>query len=130
MPIANVTASHLAFETPELGAALDALGADPAGYDALDFGLVAMDLAGTVLAYNELETQFAGVSARHAVGLVFFTDIAPCTNNYLVSGRFDEEAQLDETIDYVFTVKMRPKVVRLRLLKNERSERQYLAVKW
>jgi len=62
--------------------------------------------------------------------LVFFTEVAPCTNNYLVAGRFEEESTLDETIDYTFTVKMRPTQVKLRLLKDDRAERQYLAVKW
>jgi hypothetical protein len=61
---------------------------------------------------------------------MFFCDIAPCPNNYLVSGRFNAASELDDTIDYVFTVKMRPRPVQLRLLKNERSGRQYVAVKW
>jgi photoactive yellow protein len=126
----DATALGLAFEAPGLCARLDALRDDPARYDDLGFGLVAMDLDGTVLAYNRLEAEFAGVSAAHALGLIFFCDIAPCTNNYLVSGRFEAEPQLDETIDYVFTVKMRPRPVKLRLLKDERAGRQYLAVKW
>jgi photoactive yellow protein len=89
-----------------------------------------MDLDGIVLAYNAVEARFAGVSPDRALGLTFFTDIAPCTNNYLVAGRFDEEPELDETIDYVFSVRMRPTSVRLRLLKNERAGRQYIAVEW
>ncbi len=126
----NVALSGIEFDTPQLQALLDTLRDDPARYDELAFGLIAMDLDGTVLAYNRVEGQFAGITPERTLGLVFFTDVAPCTNNYLVSGRFDDESNLDETINYTFTVKMRPTPVTLRLLKNDISERQYLAVKW
>lgn len=117
------------FDSAQLWTQLDALHNDPARYDALDFGLVGMDLDGTVVAYNSVEAELAGISADRVLGLVFFTDVAPCTNNYLVAGRFEEESLLDETIDYVFTIKMRPTPVRLRMLRDERLGRQYLAVK-
>jgi photoactive yellow protein len=130
MPIENATQSSIAFDAPRLREQLDQLRDDPAAYDALDFGLVAMDLDGNVLAYNRLEAQYAGLDPRKVRGLNFFTDVAPCTNNYLVSGRFDDEALLDDMIDYVFTVKLRPTPVKLRLLKDERIRRQYVAVKW
>jgi photoactive yellow protein len=117
------------FEMPLLGAQLDAMRNDSASYDGLDFGLVAMDLDGTVVAYNRVESQLAGLSQERVIGLEFFTDVAPCTNNYLVSGRYQEAASLDEFLDYTFTLKMRPTPVRLRLLKSERADRQYLAIK-
>jgi len=126
----NSSARDIEFDVPDLQAQLDKLSAEPARYDELNFGLIAMDLDGTVLAYNRIESEFAKVAPDRALGLVFFTDIAPCTNNYLVSGRFEEESTLDETIDYTFTVKMRPTPVKLRLLKDDRAERQYLAVRW
>jgi photoactive yellow protein len=126
----NVTAAALAFGSAGLCAKLDAWSDDAARYDELDFGLIAMDLDGTIVAYNRCEGEFASVSPHNAIGLIFFCDVAPCTNNYLVSGRFDAASELDETIDYVFTVKMRPRAVQLRLLKNQRSGRQYVAVKW
>jgi hypothetical protein len=100
----NVTAPAFAFEFAGLCAQLDAWRDDPARYDELP--------------------------ADHAIGANFCCDIAPCTNNHLVCGRFDAVAELDVTIDYVFTVKMRPRPVQLRPLKNERSGRQYVAVKW
>jgi photoactive yellow protein len=130
MANAKVSPSEVDFDGPELQAQLDKFSDDPARYDALDFGLIAMDLDGTVLAYNRVESEFARVAPERALGLVFFTEVAPCTNNYLVAGRFEEESTLDETIDYTFTVKMRPTPVKLRLLKDDRAERQYLAVKW
>jgi len=126
----NVAAPGLGFETAGLGARLDAWSDDPARYDELGFGLVAMDLEGTVVAYNRLEAEFAGLAPDHAIGSIFFCDVAPCTNNSLVAGRFYAASDLDAVIDYVFTVKMCPRPVQLRLLKNERSGRQYIAVKW
>lgn len=120
----------IGFEDPRLAKYLDEVRDDPAAYDTLEFGLIAMDLEGTVVAYNEHESRFAGISPERVIGTMFFTDVAPCTNNYLVSGRFEDELNLDEIIDYVFTVKMRPTPVRLRLLKDDRAGRQYLAVKW
>jgi photoactive yellow protein len=60
--------------------------------------------------------------------LNFFTDVAPCTNNYLVAGRFDEPGALDERLDYVFTFRMKPTPVRLRLMRDEGADRQFLAV--
>ncbi len=122
-------ATAIGFEDRRLQTLLDEMGAEPAAYDALEFGLVAMDLDGTVLAYNVAESECAGIRAESVLGLTFFTDVAPCTNNYLVSGRYEEEADLDETIDYVFTLRMRPTPVRLRMLKCTESGRQYLAVR-
>jgi photoactive yellow protein len=128
MPTEISTRVSISFEAPLLQAELDAMRGNPSLYDALEFGLIVMDLDGAVIAYNACESAFAGIPAERVLGLVFFTDIAPCTNNYLVAGRFEEEWVLDETIDYVFTLKMRPTAVRLRMLKDERAGRQYLAV--
>ncbi|MBD5634478.1 MAG: hypothetical protein IAI49_08380 [Candidatus Eremiobacteraeota bacterium] len=115
------------FDVPGLFSELSALGA-PERFDDLPFGLVAMRLDGTITAYNRYESECTGFSAAQCVGLNFFTDVGQCTNNFLVSGRFDEETTLDETIDYVFTLKMRPTRVRLRLLKDEPSPHQFIAI--
>ena len=121
--------TELDFADPGLFAVLEATSTDLDGFDDLPFGLVGMQLDGTVFAYNRFESQYAGMSAERCIGLNFFTDIAPCTNNYLVSGRFEDESELDETIDYVFTLKMRPTRVELRMLKAEPSQHQYLAIR-
>lgn len=117
------------FDTPELQAQLDLLGGGPLKFDLLDFGLIAMDLDANVVAYNTTESKYAGIAPADVLGLNFFTDVGQCMNNYLVAGRFDDEAVLDETIDYVLTFKMRPTPVRLRMLKDERTGRQYIAIK-
>lgn len=130
MAINDISISSVAFGAPDLLARLHELRDEPERYNALPFGLVVMDLDGTVVVYNDAEARLAGISADVVIGLEFFTDVAPCTNNYLVAGRFDEEEQLDATIDYVFTVKMKPTRVRLRMIKDEPAGRQYLAVQW
>jgi photoactive yellow protein len=130
MATSNVLVPALDFRAPDLWESLEALHAQPAQYDSLTFGLVVMDLEGRVIAYNTAEAGFAGVAAQHPIGLNFFREVAPCTNNYIVAGRFEDESHLDETINYTFTVKMRPRRVRLRMLKREAGEREYLAVEW
>lgn len=117
------------FADPDLFARLSAASPEPARFDDLGFGLVAMLLDGTVVAYNRFESECSGFSANRCIGLNFFTDVAPCTNNYLVSGCYEEEATLDKTIDYVFTLKMRPTRVELRMLKAEPFSQQFLAIR-
>jgi hypothetical protein len=48
----------------------------------------------------------------------------------MVAGRFEEDEPVDETIDDVFTLRMKPTRVRLRILKGSRSKFQFLAVQW
>ncbi len=102
--------------------------ADPEAIDAASFGIVAMAKDGVVEAYNRFEAALSGLSAPRVVGNNFFTAVAPCTNNFMVAQRFQDEPTLDAVIDYVFTLKMRPTKVRLRLLKSPSARRQYLVV--
>jgi len=121
--------SEVNFESSELFATLESAADDPLLYDGLGFGLVGMQHDGTVVAYNQIEAKFSGIPATRVLERNFFVDVAPCTNNYMVSGRFESEPELDMTIDYVFTLKMRPTRVQLRLLRSESSPRQYLAIR-
>lgn len=88
--------------------------------DALDFGVIGFDADGVVRRYNTHESQMAGLSLDRVVGHPFFTVVAPCMNNFMVAQRFEDTAPaggtLDETIDYVLTLRMRPVKVKLRLL--------------
>ena len=63
--------------------------------DALPFGVIVVDRAGTILEYNAYERQLANMGQRHMVGLNFFHDVAPCTAIAEFEGRF--EAFLDST---------------------------------
>ena len=99
--------------------------------DSLEFGVVQIDDDGTILQYNRYEEDFAGRRRGDVVGRHFFTDVAPCTNNRLLYGRFKTgvaEGRLDLTMDYTFTYKMAPRVVSLRLARDGSSQTNWLLV--
>jgi photoactive yellow protein len=96
--------------------------------DGLPFGVVRMAQDGTVVAYNTAEADVAGLTPARVIGRHFFTSVAPCTNNYLVAQRFETECELDATIDYVFTLRMKPTPVRLRMLRRPDLHHMYLLV--
>jgi photoactive yellow protein len=126
------------FDDPDLLGALESV--PLAEIDGLGFGLVVMDRDGIVVGYNQRESRLSGLPPAEVTGRNFFTDVGPCTNNYLVAQRYADAGQhrdpnghsdpvdLDERLDYVFTFRMAPTPVRLRLLARKRSPRQYLAV--
>ncbi len=100
--------------------------------DDFGFGLIVMDRDGRVLGYNQAESKLSGLPAADVIGRNFFVEIGPCTNNYLIAQRYQDSASegvsLDEQLDYVFTYRMAPTPVRLRLLARPGSPRQYLVV--
>ena len=102
--------------------------ADSDTLNELPFGVVKMDLDGTVLEYNHAEAKLSGLSRENVIGRNFFTQVAPCTNNFMVAERYHQNDTLDETIDYVFTYRMRPTEVRLRMLKDATRAAQFLLV--
>jgi photoactive yellow protein len=89
-----------------------------------------MNRGGMVLGYNTFESLRSGIARDRVVGRNFFVDIGPCTNNDLVAGRYLPAEPLDEQMDYVFTLRMAPTPVTLRLLAHRGSPRQYLAVRF
>lgn len=102
--------------------------ADEATLNELPFGVVAMEDNGVVAVYNAAESRLSGLSPHKVAGRHFFSAVAPCTNNFMVAHRFETEAELDATINYVFTLKMQPTKVRLRLLKQPLRRWMYLLV--
>ncbi len=104
------------------------LAASDVTLQAIDFGIVGVDATHRVVFYNDAEAALSGLSAERVLGRHFFTEVAPCTNNFMVSQRFEGEPTLDATIDYVFTFRMRPTPVTLRLLQREGAARQFLLV--
>ena len=104
--------------------------ADDAALDALDFGVIAFDADTTVRRYNAHESRMAGLSHGRVLGHPIFTVVAPCMNNYMVAQRFEDAAdELDVTIDYVLTLRMRPIKVKLRLLAGPRDALRYVLVR-
>jgi photoactive yellow protein len=100
--------------------------------DVLDFGVIAIDAEGLVRRYNKYESQLAGLSPGRVLGTPLFTTVAPCMNNFLVAQRFEDALAdgkaLDATLDYVFTLRMRPAKVKLRLLVQPKSPLSYILV--
>lgn len=129
MPGMNVDAAQ--FADPGLLDTLEAVPLD--GIDDFAFGLIVMDRDGDVLGYNQAESRLSGLPVPEVTGRNFFVEIGPCTNNYLIAQRYQDavklEVELDEQLDYVFTYRMAPTPVQLRLLARAGSPRQYLAVR-
>lgn len=120
----------IVFDMPELATLLDGCTAEQ--LDQLDFGVIGFALDTEVRLYNAFESQAAGLSPQRVLGQPLFTNVAPCMNNFMVAQRFDDALEqksvLDETIDYVLTLRMRPVKVKLRLLANPGSATRYVLV--
>jgi len=100
----------------------------PDELDALPFGVVGMAASGETEIYNATESRIAGLRPARVLGKPFFTEVAPCMNNNLVAHRFDNEPELDATINYVLTLRMKVTPARLRLLRSGSARRHYLLV--
>ncbi|MEZ5379370.1 MAG: hypothetical protein R2733_22915 [Acidimicrobiales bacterium] len=100
----------------------------PEAIDELPFGVIGFDADEMVRVYNTHESETAGLDPSRVLGSHLFVEVAPCTNNYLVAERFRECDDLDEELDYVFTLRMRPTPVRLRLLAKAGANLRYMVV--
>jgi photoactive yellow protein len=122
--------AHYAFAQPELLPILTS--ASPEVLDTLDFGLIGFDADGMVRQYNAFESRAAGLSPQRVLGQSLFTHVAPCMNNFMVAQRFEDAAgagsMLDDTIDYVLTLRMRPVKVKLRLLSAPAQAMRYVLI--
>jgi photoactive yellow protein len=73
--------------------------------DGLPFGLVKLDLTGTILEYNMAEGELTGVDPKWAIGKNFFDDVAICTKTQAFYGRFVEGVKkgfVNAVFDYTF----------------------------
>ena len=96
--------------------------------NALPFGVVGLSREGVVEVYSQTESTLAGIASESVMGTQFFLTTAQCMNNFMVAQRLEDEAELDTILDYVLTFRMRPTVVRLRLLKRAEYPRAYLLI--
>lgn len=105
---------------------------DESELDSLDFGVIGFDADTAVRRYNAFESKLAGLNPQRVLGNALFTVVAPCMNNFIVAQRFEDAAasatSLDATIDYVFTLRMRPAKVSLRLLVSPTLALRYVLV--
>jgi photoactive yellow protein len=122
--------THTAFNQPELLSAITGETAEE--LDNLEFGVIGFDADTVVTHYNAFEARAAGLSPQRVLGQPLFTLVAPCMNNFMVAQRFEDAAQsgtaLDDTIDYVLTLRMRPVKVKLRLLAGTERGTRYVLV--
>ncbi|MEM8491030.1 MAG: hypothetical protein AAF756_09390 [Pseudomonadota bacterium] len=102
---------------------------DQSDLDALEFGVIRMNSLGVVEHYNTAEAKISGLTKERVEGRNFFEEVGICMNNYMVALRFEESGRLDDMLDYVFTARMDPTPVSLRLLKSDDSEFRYLLVR-
>jgi photoactive yellow protein len=119
-----------AFDDVRLFEALQAM--DATELDTLPYGVIGFDGAGHVVRYNRTEAQAALFDAAQVIGLHVFIELAPCLNNYLVAGRFEDQAKAGDTLDtvlpWVLTFRMRPTPARLRLLARPGAATHYVLV--
>lgn len=100
--------------------------------DALAMGVIQLDDSGRILLYNAWEARFAGYSPAEVEGRHLFGDVAPCTHNSLLWGRFKrgvESGELNVRIDYTFTYRMRPTNVRIRLYRDPETATNWMIVR-
>ena len=125
-----IETSSVTFEQKDLLAELAR--ATDAEIDSYGFGVIGFDTETVVRRYNAFESRMAGLSVSRVVGHPLVTIVAPCMNNFLVAQRFEDSAaegiELDETIDYVLTLRMRPIRVKLRLLAGAASDMRYVLI--
>lgn len=104
---------------------------DRSGADNQPFGIVQVDDTGVIKLYNKWESEMAGVPVASAEGRNFFTQVAPCTNNRLMFGKFKDgvaTGALDSEFNYTFTYKMKPTNVQIRLFRHAPSSTNWVLV--
>lgn len=75
------------FEAGDLARQVETL--TDAERDALPFGAIKLDANGFVQVFNRTEAAQSGYRTRPAVGLDFFTDVAPCMATTEMRGRVE-----------------------------------------
>lgn len=94
----------------------------PTMAEKLPFGVVKVDDHGKIELYNKYNyDQFADFKGHSVIGKNYFTEVAPCSNNFIFSGRFKRGVasnNLNMVFDYVFTYKLAPTKVRVHLYRD------------
>lgn len=96
----------------------------------LPFGVIELDDNGIVKFFNNTESSNTGVSKSDAQGKNFFTEVAPCTNNFIFKGSFKngvENNDMNLLFPYTFTYKMKPTHVKIHLHRTK-SKRNFVFI--
>ncbi len=121
---------RLAHTTPDLIEHLADF--DDEDLDELEFGVIGVDGQGIVRRYNRFQSQLGGMSRDRVIGQPLFTTVAPCMNNFMIAQHFEDALRngtpLDHLVDWVFTLRMRPSKVCLRLLSRPGLPLRYVAI--
>ena len=76
--------------------------------DGLPFGAIVVEGDGTIVAYNDYESQMAHREREQVIGRNFFRDVAPCTAVQAFEGRFHtffagrDKERISESFAYLF----------------------------
>lgn len=98
----------------------------------LMYGAIELDSEGTILQYNQAESELTGRRASEVIGLNFFNDVAPCTRSNEFSGRFFEGVKTGEfnaSFEYLFDHEMEPTRVRIIMIKSIAKDTYWLLIK-
>lgn len=101
--------------------------------DALPFGVIGLDDAGTILRYNLYESRLARLDRNQVLGRDFFTEVAPCTRTEAFEGRFRAFVSGPPDappvrFEYLFDFKFGAQEVSVELLRAPGTQRFYLLV--
>ena len=122
--------NQINFDTPRLGQALSQSSTEQ--LNALDFGVIGFNNEGLVKVYNAYESKMTGLSYESVIDTDLFNAVAPCMNNFLVAQKFEDaahvKAELDEIMDFVLTLKMKPTRVKLRLISSPQLPFNYVNI--
>jgi photoactive yellow protein len=98
----------------------------------LPFGAIQLDTTGKILRFNGFESKISGVAKDDAVGKMFFTEIAPCTNVKEFYGRFKEgvaRKRLHEKFRYHYSFKRNPMDVTITLFYSDLTQSIWVFVR-
>ena len=98
----------------------------------LMFGAIELDAKGTILNFNQAESDLTGRKPEDVIGKNFFDDVAPCTRSNEFSGRFFEGVRtgsFNAQFEYVFDHEMTPTKVRIIMVKAIESNTYWLFIK-
>jgi photoactive yellow protein len=113
---------------------LDNLGSlNEQNIEKLPYGVVKLDDDGNIELYNQYNYEhFADFQGKSVIGKNYFEEVAPCSNNFIFSGRFKRGVEndfLNSVFDYCFTYKMMPTNVRIHLYRDPDTKTNWIFLK-